>query len=213
MLLSRLPLMCALVLLAVLAGSIYWQTSSFLKPDMSDASLKMSKHISSPINNNLKQTHNIARFKLFGDAKLTSAKIVTANENLPKTNLKLTLTGVLVSPTQKGAGALILGPDRQTQHYRVNDELPGGATLQQVFSDRVIVNRAGRLENLYFVEKKSLGIEHFTVNNNPQTPQQSMQVRGGDISTSHNTERSSARSQSIRNRLSKLKKRIIQNKQ
>jgi|GEM_PF-1495393 len=209
MLLSRLPLICAVLLAVILTGSIYWQTAPILKPETLNTTLTQTKNTSTLTKNNAKAIHNIARFKLFGDANLKTAKATIVEKNLPKTKLKLILTGVLVSPSNEGAGALILGPDKQTQHYKINDELPGGATLKQVFPDRVIVNRSGRLENLYFVETKSLGIERFTPDEEPEAirPQQSSAQARNDGNLSN------ARSQSIKSRLSKLKKRLLKNKQ
>jgi len=209
MLLSRLPSICALLLAVILIGSFYLQTASILKPETLDAALTQTKNTSTPIKNNSKAMHDIAKFKLFGNASLKSTKVVTVEKNLPKTKLKLTLTGVIVSASNEGAGALIFGPDKQTQHYKINDELPGGATLKQVFPDRVIVNRSGRLENLYFVDNKLLGIERFSPYEEPEAipPQQSSAQARNDGSLSN------ARSQSIKNRLSKLKKRLLKNKQ
>jgi len=210
MLLSRLPLISALALLAVLAGSIYWQTSSLIGSETYPLNLPQAKETSTSIKTISKTTHNIAKFKLFGDSSLKTTEFVAVQENLPKTKLKLTLTGVLVSPTSERAGALILGPDKQTQHYKLNDKLPGGATLKQVFADRVIVNRSGRLENLYFIESTSLGIERFAPEEEVDTEQQTRQSSQGSV---NDKTLSSARSQSIKKRLSKLKKRLLKNKQ
>jgi general secretion pathway protein C len=208
MLLSRLPLISALILFTAILGSIYWQTSSILAPEPTFSNIKQTATDSLPIKINKAKAHDIAKFKLFGDTNVKVAQIIVAKENLPKTKLKLTLTGVLVSPIDEEAGALILGPDRQTLHYRINDELPGGAKLRQVFSDRVILDRSGSLENLYFAEQKSVGIERFVPDEEPELEQ----ARKSSANISSNREQNSARSQSIRNRLSKLKKRIIQNK-
>jgi len=201
------------VLFAILAGSIYWQTASLLKPETLHSSLIQAKDASTPTQTNIKKTHDISKFKLFGDSSLKTTEAIIVKENLPKTKLKLTLTGVLVSPTNTGAGALILGPDKQTQHYKINDELPGGATLKQVFADRVILNRSGRLENLYFVESTSLGIERFVEQDEVDTQQQARQKSRNATQNTKGNNMTSARSQSIKNRLSKLKKRLIKNKQ
>ena len=213
MLLSRLPLICAFVLLVVFAGSIYWQTAPILKTETSLPNLAKIQDTSSPRNTDSRTNHNIATFKLFGDTSLKKSQVVIKQKDLPKTKLKLILTGVLVSPSGEGAGALILGPDKQTQHYKINDELPGGATLNQVFADRVIVNRSGRLENLYFLESTSLGIERHLPYEEPEAQQHATQTTQNPKPASNNSNLTSARSQSIKNRLSKLKKRLLKNKQ
>jgi len=197
----------------VFAGSIYWQTAPILETETRLPNLTQIKDASIPRNANSRTDHNIAKFKLFGDTSLKKNLVVTEQKNLPKTKLKLILTGVLVSPSGEGAGALILGPDKQTQHYKINDELPGGATLNQVFSDRVIVNRSGRLENLYFLESTSLGIERQLPYEEPEAQQPVTQTTQSPKRASNNNNLTNARSQSIKNRLSKLKKRLLKNKQ
>lgn len=213
MLVTRLPLLCASLLVALLAGSFYWQTWSILKPETPNTTLTQTKDTSAHIKNNAKVIHNIAKFKLFGETSLKTSETARLEKNLPKTKLKLTLTGVLVSPSETGAGALILGPDKQTRPYKINDELPGGATLKQVFSDRVILNRSGRLENLYFVESKSLGIQRFSPDEALEAQQQASDATQNTEPTSNADNLSNARSQSIKKRLSKLKKRLLKNKQ
>ena len=49
------------------------------------------------------------------------------------------------------ASALIEGPNRKTRNYRVDEEVPGGAILKQVYPDRVVLERSGNLENLIFL--------------------------------------------------------------
>jgi general secretion pathway protein C len=190
---------------------MYWQTAPFF-------TLESSKTIKNPIYNATStikppetKAHNIAKFKLFGETNLNPTTPVVTQKNLPKTKLKLTLTGVLVSPLDKEAGALILGPDQQTQHYKIGDKLPGDATLKQVYSDRVIISRLNNLENLYFVEKKTSGIERISSNDETET-QYSTNSENNINKRNNATKLSSARSKSIKDRLSKLKKRLIKKK-
>ena len=207
MLLSRLPLISALALCVLFACSIYWQTASFLQP--SPRSSNLNEMIKKPParSTQTKITHDIAKFNLFGDTSQKPIKAIAIEKNLPKTKLRLTLTGVLVNQTD--ASALILGPNNQTEYYRINDELPGGATLKQVYPDRVIVNRSGRLENLYFVESKPLDIQRFAPDDtNSLTPQEQ-----GTAPPPQSKEITNARSQSIKSRLSKLKKRLLKKQQ
>lgn len=208
MLLSRLPLISAVLLFALLVVSIYLQTFKLFEPEAMPTNKPNTQTFISQTRPSKKKTHNIAKFNLFGNSALKPQKAVEVQKDLPKTKLKLTLTGVLVSPTNTGGGALIFGPDKETQHYKVNDELPGGATLQQVFADRVIVNRSGRLENLYFTENHNSGIVRYSPKQEPEKQAASSTSQNKRYSKQAR-ELSSARSQSIKNRLSKLKKRII----
>ena len=64
----------------------------------------------------------------------------------PETSLRLTLRGVY-----QGGGngfAIIADAGGKDETYRVGDALPGGATLEEIYPDRVILKRNGRLETL-----------------------------------------------------------------
>lgn len=89
----------------------------------------------------------VADLHLFGRAETMTATPEVPAE-VPETRLRLTLKGVVASglPVQ---GVALIADDRQNErHYRVGAELPGGARLEQIFSDRVILSREGRFEML-----------------------------------------------------------------
>ena len=212
MILTRLPTICTLLLCIVIAGGAYWQIFPLFQPQGTANTLPSIQQIAStqaPV----KKTHNIANFKLFGDTNLKQTPIAEVQKALPKTKLKLTLTGVVVSHKTQGAGALILGPDRETKYYKINDALPGGASLKQVFADRVVVNRSGRLENLYFVETKTSGIERLVTYEEPEETTQAPTRPTPNITQNNGGNGlSQARSKSIKDRLRKLKTRLMKNK-
>ena len=68
--------------------------------------------------------------------------------NAPQTNIALVLTGTIAGNDPQN-GLAILGPSAQTAKvYAVGDNVPGGAKLHSVYSDRVIIDRNGQLESL-----------------------------------------------------------------
>ncbi len=85
---------------------------------------------------------NIADLHLFG--------VYSANlDNLPTTQLQLTLAGTVVSleaPAQ--SYALITAPSQPTKVYKVGDTLPGNATVTRIAKQYVVVNDNGTLEKL-----------------------------------------------------------------
>jgi len=105
------------------------------------------------------KNYNIAKFKLFGDASTPVKKAPVVTEKLPQTTLRLTLSGVMAGKDNILASALIEGPDRQTRNYRVDEEVPGGAILREVYADRVVLERDGRFENLIFEDTRPIGIQ------------------------------------------------------
>lgn len=75
----------------------------------------------------------------------------------PKTNLQLELHGVFVAAKEEDSTAIISEKRRESKLYQVGDKLPGNATLAAVYENRVLLNRQGRLEALYFPDAKTGG--------------------------------------------------------
>jgi general secretion pathway protein C len=66
----------------------------------------------------------------------------------PDTSLNLKLRGAIAADDPAYAHAIIADGKGNDNVYFINDKLPGGAVLQEIQVDRVILNRAGRLEAL-----------------------------------------------------------------
>lgn len=98
----------------------------------------------------------LASADLFGQPAVTAAK--GAASDAPDTSLQLRLTGVFVNNDPQFSSAIIAernNPAGPAKVYRINDSLPGGATLAEVHEDRVLIRRNGSDEVLRF-EKTSL---------------------------------------------------------
>ena len=99
-----------------------------------------------PVSHAAVQSHTldlgvITNAHLFGAPKQDSA-------NAPQTNIPLVLTGTIAGSDPQN-GLAILGQTAQTAKvYAVGDNVPGGAKLHSVYSDRVILDRNGQLESL-----------------------------------------------------------------
>lgn len=98
----------------------------------------------------------LSSYQLFGKA---GAKKVEKRETktAPKTTLRLMLKGVFTGDQGGGSGAIIEEIGRSTEYYRIGQTVPGNATLEEVYSDRVLLRRNGRLETLSFDEKAPAG--------------------------------------------------------
>jgi general secretion pathway protein C len=91
----------------------------------------------------------IAAGHLFGAAPVAAP---TAT-NAPQTTMALVLTGTIAANHPED-GLAILGPSvTQVRVYGVGDNVPGGARLHAVYDDRVLLDRAGRLETLTLPRK------------------------------------------------------------
>jgi general secretion pathway protein C len=68
--------------------------------------------------------------------------------NAPQTSMPLVLTGIIAGNDPQN-GLAILGPSAQSAKvYAVGDNVPGGAKLHSVYTDRVVIDRNGQLESL-----------------------------------------------------------------
>jgi general secretion pathway protein C len=89
----------------------------------------------------------IANWHLFGvvdEEKTVQKKAVEA----PETRLKLTLRGVFASDEGTVGRAIVGDPRGKEETYAVGDPLPGGATLSEIYPDRIILEFNGRFETL-----------------------------------------------------------------
>ncbi|MDX1453006.1 MAG: type II secretion system protein N [Oleiphilaceae bacterium] len=191
--------MCALIGLQLYP---FWQQlQSGWEPEIS---IKTPTH-----QQTTRKLHNIASFELFGSASEAPAVVEQPVEKLPETRLRLTLTGVLAGQNDQLTGALIEGPDRNTDYYKVGDELPGNAKLHRVYPDRVVLERSGRLENLYFPESAApmQAVQEF--DNTPANPQMVERPAPTVAPERQPNVLSEERRQSIKDRLSNLRQRII----
>lgn len=83
---------------------------------------------------------------LFGSYQATPA--TTDLNNAPDTRLNLTLLGILSGRGTDDSRALIADGSGEEKPYAVGDDIAGGATLEAIFPDRVVLMRNGRAETL-----------------------------------------------------------------
>jgi general secretion pathway protein C len=217
MLVSRLPLITAICLCALISGVIYWQLFPYINAYLNGIDLYSNTTQTTQTTDSLNQQrsedkqrdYNISSFKLFGDALAPTKVAIVETEKLPETTLKLRLTGVLAGKNNLQAGALIEGPDRQTRSYRIEEEVPGGAILKQVFPDRVVLERSGRLENLIFEETRSIGIETQVQAEREETADYTAEPSHSGQSSLESFNQQ--QTQQIKDRLSKLRSRLQSN--
>lgn len=93
----------------------------------------------------------LANLHLFGQVERARP---TAPVDAPDTRLNLTLRGILFNPNAEFARAIIASPNQPDDLYRVGDEIPGGATIEQIHPDRVILQRGGNFETLRLPEER-----------------------------------------------------------
>ena len=95
----------------------------------------------------------LSSFHLFGEAGKVVDKPKDQPIVAPKTNLRLLLKGVFTAKDGGTSGAIIEEMGKSADYYALGAVLPGNATLEDVYEDRVLLRRNGRLETLSFDEK------------------------------------------------------------
>lgn len=157
---------------------------------------------------------NLESLALFGSASGEDAPAQENTENLPETNLRLLLRGVLAADGEFPGSALIEDDSGSTEAYLVGEALPGNATLRSVHPNRVIIQRSGALENLYFPDSEnrsglSVRASQRTTST-PPTPAPPTQSSAGAINAGTDTD-NERRREEIRQRLEQLRERLRDN--
>lgn len=143
--LLRFPLFALNIFLVTMLG--FFITHLFLPP------LPVLPPASPVIKNDLNQRAKIDISPLLNRrwfGQLSSAPIKT----LPETALNLTLQGVLYSDDPQQAKAIIVGAEKKGETYRHGQTIQG-AVLQEIFPDRVILQRNGNQETLKLKKETS----------------------------------------------------------
>lgn len=128
----RLPWIVAAVVLLItlstlLSDSDYFR---FSVPQYTDES-----HVT-------QQATNLATLHLFG---LFSDDF----DDLPETQLQLTLQGTGVSPQDsKLSSAIISSPGGKAHIYHVGENVPGDAMIKDILFDRIVIDNNGELQKL-----------------------------------------------------------------
>jgi general secretion pathway protein C len=90
----------------------------------------------------------IVNAHLFGKAAPNGAPVDGSKVDAPETNLSLQLKATVAAGDSKYSHAIINDGAGGEKVYFLKDAVPGGATLQSIQTDRVILSRGGALEAL-----------------------------------------------------------------
>jgi len=110
------------------------------------------------------RVQDIINAHLFGVEQRQAPQQVSA----PRTRLRLQLAGMVASNDPKQAIALIAADNGVPKPYRIGDSIkPSGAVVHLVEPNKVIIERAGRLESLYLERPTIEEPEKGTTKNQP----------------------------------------------
>lgn len=89
---------------------------------------------------------SIAKWHLFGNPQ--SVNLAQLARAAPATALRLTLRGTLALPDPKQGIAMIADEQGHERSYNIGDDVAVNAKLVEVYTDHVVLNHEGALENL-----------------------------------------------------------------
>ena len=133
-------LLLALAILLVIVKFVL-PSSTSKKMDLKFPTTKAQlRHPSQPPLKTLLQAH------LFGDKP--GLQIKQPALQAPETTLDLNLKGVMMAQSANDSYAIISSPNVSDRSYNLNDILPGNGRITHIFTDRIILDNAGRQESL-----------------------------------------------------------------
>lgn len=212
---QKTPLLLALAVALAMVGLTAWQGYQFWQAEAQPTRLESSTDNAIPtIPSTQVPQVNLASLSMFGSATAAGETADTNTENLPETNLRLSLRGVLAAEGEFPGSALIEDDKGKTEAYLVGNELPGNAKLRTVFPNRVIIERTGKLENLYFPEADEYAGVLMADTNEPDPEPVSAsepQPEAAPTTTRSPSAGEQQRREEIRQRLEQLRQRLQNN--
>lgn len=209
---QRLPLLLTVIVGAAMVGVTAWQIVSFYEGQEQQAKtfkgeklVRQAKLASQP------PEVDLTALTLFGTATSEGDTGPVDTENLPETNLRLFLRGVMAADGEFPGSALIEDQKGNTEAYPVGDELPGNAKLRSVHPNRVVIERGGKLENLFFPEEKNQSGLSVAASNQPEPQQSAPVVQPSPSNQTSSPAADEQRREEIRRRLEQLRERLRNN--
>ena len=207
---ARLPMITALLLAVAMVAALAWQGYRFYQHEQALRTQPVVQSAAPATPQRERLQVSLASIEMFGRADPETLADGQNMEDLPETNLRLFLRGVLAGTDEQPGSALIEDDRNRTEVYIIGNELPGNARLRSVHSNRIIIERGGKLENLYFPETDdSRGMELAAIDNS--TPATGGETGGGEAGQSRGMATPQAtdeRRQQIRQRLEELRQRL-----
>ena len=107
-----------------------------------DASLNNNQVIAqAPAKNSLDDLLHSALFGVYVSNYMNS-------DNVKKSMLNISLVGILLGNTSKNSQVIIRAANGEEKNYRVDEKIPGGASVKKIMAGGIIVEHNGSLESV-----------------------------------------------------------------
>ncbi|MFZ5698275.1 MAG: type II secretion system protein N [Pseudomonadota bacterium] len=138
----------SVVLVLLIAGTLARLVWLVVEGSLETSAGGNAMPVTAPLVQRPQYTPETARnWKLFGDA---ATPVTTGSERAPATSLSLQLLGTFSTGNDRLSGAVIAERGKEGELFRIGAAVPGGATLEKVEADKVLLRRRGQLEALAF---------------------------------------------------------------
>ncbi|HED33508.1 MAG TPA: type II secretion system protein GspC [Gammaproteobacteria bacterium] len=142
-----LPPVVTLLFVIACSYTLSQITWAFFPDDTQQTNTPRNFSAGKPATQKAPDYRHISDAHLFGSFQQTTVK-TSATVDAPETRLNLVLKGVLAATPMKFASAIIsLGKNGKEDTYSIGEKV-SSATLKEVYADKVILERGGRLETL-----------------------------------------------------------------
>jgi general secretion pathway protein C len=151
---ERLSLLVSVILIMVIAWTLArlsWQW--FYTPEL-ETSIPVFNTTGQSQRKTTAPLEGVSALHLFGKVDSKANTLLTPVD-APDTQLRLVLSGVFAATAPEISIAIIAQKGQKAKNYHVGDVLPGNVKLHQVYTDRVIISRGGKLETLRINKKKN----------------------------------------------------------
>ncbi len=138
------------LLLARVAGELTWEVLGGQSYTSDSVAMPAARPGSEPRpqDNGVASVDAIMERNLFGVAEADDAPLEQEVIDAPETRLNLNLKGIYATGVREASRAIIAEGNNDEKIYAVGDRIPGNATIENIYMDRVIIRRGGNLEAL-----------------------------------------------------------------
>ena len=99
-------------------------------------------------------TAELMRMNLFGQADARAQPGPRTTEEAPDTRLNLTLRGIFAQSASDSGIAIIQKPGADERFFKAGGDVFGMARLEEIYADRIVLERNGKFETLRLPENK-----------------------------------------------------------
>jgi len=152
----RLAAITSLLLVVACAWLLVEITWLFFPQD--DAPLTAVQNKTQSLINQQKQQNNFNKLTSANVFGVSDKAVAQKQTSVPETRLNLTLKGVLAAVPMKMASAIIArGKNGKEDIYGIGDKMPDGVIIKEIYPERVVLERGGRLETLKLQKISGIG--------------------------------------------------------